>query len=417
MKKIILLFVSLLILSFYQTVIGAEQAALLLDNNVVSGNTDISKGTHTLSAEANGDMVIIAVYEDGVLKAASMSKSLTYEFSASGTEIKLFNWDNNMKPLSDVICAVQNTVQELIYIGESECIPDEYYDFNEYIVRLEVVKVDGLISDIRNIEGYEYNGKQTNKTNIAYLKKAAKLVDKIISKQSTKVDAVSGATCASYAIMDAVDAALKSSPVNTPTPTISPTPAPLIADGTYSGSAQCFGKYINYMVDVDVTVKNGEITKVEDKTLRIPMSTKDKELYQKAWDGINGKIVSEKNLDDIDMVSGATVSSSVIISAVENALNEKTKSVTKTGEVYAPEGISLYARVYPIVTVENGEITDIRIVPVNDTDTDALNAFADEIKSSQSIKLEYPENIKDDAYGIASLIDGILYGKQVLADE
>lgn len=418
MKKIILLFVLVLILSFYQTVTGAEQSALFLDNKAVSGNIEISKGTHTLTAEASGNMVCIAVYEDGVLNAASLNKSLTYDFPASGAEIKLFNWDMNMSPLSDVICVVQNQVQELIYKGEAPCAPDEYYDFNEYIVKLEVVKVNGLISEIRNIEGYEYSGKQTSKTNLNYLKKAAaKLTDKIIAKQSTKIDAVSGATCASYAILDAVDAALKSSPMNTPMPIASPTPVPSVPDGTYSGSAQCLGKYINYMVDVDISVENGEIVNIEDKTLKIPMSSKDKELYQKAWDGINGKVISEKNLDDIDMVSGATVSSAGIISAVENALDEKKQPNDSQGDIYAPEGISLYARVYPIVTVTNGKISDIRIVPVNSTDINTLNAFADEIKSSQSVKLSYPEQIKDDAFSIASLIDQILYGKGVLQDE
>jgi uncharacterized protein with FMN-binding domain len=418
MKKIILLLVSVLILSFYQTVIGAEQSALFLDDKAISGNADISKGEHTITAVADGDMVFIAVYEDGMLKAVSTNKSLTYNFSSSGIEVKLFNWDKYMTPVSDVVCVKQNDIPETVYAGEAACEPDEDEDFNEYLVKLEVVKVDGKITEIRNIEGYEYSGKQTSKTNLSFLKKAAdKLVDKIIKKQSTKVDAVSGATCASYAIMDAVDAALKSDPISTPKPTVTASPEPTIDDGTYSGTAQALGKYLNYMIDVDVTVKDGAVTKIEDKTLKTPMSSKDKELFNKAWDGISEKIVSEKNLDDIDMVSGATVSSAGIIEAVENALSGQTKSTDNSTAVYAPEGISLYARVYPIVTVKDGEISDIRIVPVSGTDTDTLNAFADEIKQKKSVRIEYPLGAEDDAYNIASLIDQILYGKGVLADE
>lgn len=417
MKKIILLFVLIMILSCYQSGIRAEQSALFLDNKSISGNEDISKGVHSLRAEASGDMVVIAVYENDKLKAASMSKLLEYDFPSAGAKIKLFNWDSNMTPLDNSVEVVQNEPQEVIYKGEAVCAPDEYYDFNEYIVRLEVVILNGLISEIRNIEGYEYSGKQTNKVNISYLKKAAKLTDKIIAKQSTKVDAVSGATCASYAIIDAVDAALKSLPVNPPNPTVLPTSKPEIAEGTYIGSAQCIGNYINYMVDVEVSVKDGAIVEIQDKTLKMPMSVRDRELYQKAWNRISADIASSDNLDEVDMVSGATVSSAGILSAVENALDTKVAAKNSRGDIYAPEGISLYARVYPIVTVEDGKISDIRIVPAKSTDTEALSVFAEEIKKTQSIRLKYPDEIKDDAYNISALIDQILYGKGILDSE
>jgi major membrane immunogen (membrane-anchored lipoprotein) len=243
MKKIILLLVWVLILSFYQTATGAEQSALFLDNKAISGNVAISKGEHTITAVADGDMVLIAVYEDGMIKAVSTNKFLTYDFPSGGIEVKLFNWDKYRRPVSDVVCIKQNDIPETVYAGEAVCEPDEDEDFNEYLVKLEVVKVDGKITEIRNIDGYEYSGKQTSKTNLSFLKKAAnKLVDKIIKKQSTKVDAISGATCASYAIMDAVDAALKSNPISTPKPTVTVSPELTIDDGTYFGTAQAAGK-------------------------------------------------------------------------------------------------------------------------------------------------------------------------------
>ncbi|MDO5398046.1 MAG: FMN-binding protein [bacterium] len=417
MKKIILLIISALVLSFCPAAIGAEQSALFLDEKEISGNTDIDAGIHTLTAESGSDIAIIAVYENGRLTAVSTDKTLTYKFPQSGAEIRLFSWNNSMEPLSRAVYAVQNGVQQLIYNGEAPCTPDEWGDFEEYLVRLTVVKTEGKITEIRDIEGYKYNGKPTDRTNATYLKNASKIVDKIISKQSVKVDAVSGATCASYAIMDAVEAALNSSPINPPQQTETPTSAPAAEDGVYTGSAQCLGKYINYMVDVDVTVKDGKIAGIEDKTLKQPMSSRDKEFYTKAWDELSQRIISSGSLDDIDMVSGATVSSSGIITAAENALNEKTKSKASAGEIYAPEGISLYARTYPVVTVENGKISDIRIVPANGTDTEAVEEFAEKIKQNQSIQIEYPEQIKEDAYSVASLIEQMLYGKEVLDGE
>ncbi len=417
MKKIILLFISILILSLSLIAAGAEQSALFLDSKPVSENMDINEGTHTLTAEADGDMVFIAVYESGVLKAVSINKPLIYNFSQSGTEIRLFNWDKNMKPLTNAVCVVQNEIEQLIYRGKATCIPDEWEDFDAYIVRLTVVKTGDKITEIKDIEGYEYNGNSTNKTNASYLKNASKIIDTIIAKQTTNVDAVSGATCASYAIMDAVDAALKTNPINAPAPTVTPEAKPEIPDGAYMGSAQCIGNYINYMVDVEVNVKDGKISEIQDKTLKIPMSSKDRELYQKAWNSISESILYADNVDDVDMISGATISSAGILSAVENALNNQTIVKNSTGDIYAPEGISLYARVYPVVTVENGQISDIRIVPAKNTDTDALNAFAENIKNAQSVRLEYPDEIKDDAYNTAALIGQILYGKGVLNDE
>ena len=192
-------------------------------------------------------------------------------------------------------------------------------------------------------------------------------------------------------------------------------------DGAYAGSAQCRTGYMNYMVDVNVTVKDGIITFVTDQTLKTPMSATDKAYYASAWNRIRDSIsdgrISADNYQAVDAVSGATISSQGINSAIEDALSRQTPAAggEAQGDMYAPEGISLYARVYPVVTVADGKITDIRIVPVKDTDTEFLAAFAKEIIRKQSVEgLAWPEAIQDDAYAVASLIDQILYGKGVL---
>lgn len=408
MKRITALMCSAMLISQLPTAIRAESQtpALFVDNKELSGNSDISDGTHTITAAADGDTVCIAVYEDGRLKAVSLNKTLTYNFSSSGNVIKLMNWDTNMRPLSDGAKIVQNEPQVFIYKGQAQCVPDKYKDFEEYTIELEVVVTNGKITEIRNVNGVPYEV-----SNVAYIKYALKVADRIIEKQNTNVDAVSGATCASRAIMNAVKTALKSEPINPSTPAPTATPKPSVPDGTYSGTAQCLTKNINYMVDLNVTYNGGKITKIEDMTLKQPMSTTDKELYEKAFNGLDSSLKGKENADDIDVVSGATISSAAIISAVNSAASDKTSKTEIKGDRFAPEGISLYARVYPIVTVENGKITDIRIVPVSGTDTAALNTFAKQIIDTQSVKLDYGS---DDEYNIAALTEQALYGKDVL---
>ena len=192
-----------------------------------------------------------------------------------------------------------------------------------------------------------------------------------------------------------------------------------IPDGTYAGSAQCLTGYMNYFVDVLVSVKDGLITGIADQTLRIPMSSKDRELYAKAWDALSSEISELQPQADpfegVDAVSGATLSSSGINSAIQDALETQAAPVETEGDLFAPEGISLYARVYPIVTVADGKITHIRLVPVRTTDTQQLEEFTESIIEKQSVSgLEWPEEIADDAYAVANLVDQILYGKGVL---
>ena len=193
-------------------------------------------------------------------------------------------------------------------------------------------------------------------------------------------------------------------------------------DGVYSGSAQCLSDHINYMVDVEITVTGGVITDLADRTLREPLSTKDRECYETAWSALRARVLSggydAVEFEAADAVSGATISSKGINAAIRDAVSEQRIPTDTTGAaVYAPEGISLYARAYPIVTVRDGTITDIRVVPARDSDAEALTVFAARIRERQSVAgLSYPIAIRDDAYGLANLIDQILYGKGVLND-
>ncbi|MBQ9617003.1 MAG: FMN-binding protein [Oscillibacter sp.] len=398
-----------------------ESAAILIDGAEQSGTVAISGGAHTITARADADTVCVAVYENGQYKAASFSGTLAYDFPESGAEVALFCLDSQYRPLRVARVQQRTAARKLAYSGASLCY-DEWNDdepeFDDYTVRLRVITENGTITEIRDIAGYELSGAATNDANAYYLSRAAaQLPARIIERQSADgVDAVSGATCASRAILRAVRAALESTPEPyDEEPGGDTTPVP---DGVYAGSAQCLTGYINYMVDVTVTVEDGILTRLEDRTLRAPMSSNDRILYNAAWRRLSGELAntSANGFEAVDALSGATVSSAGINAAVRNALTAQTPAQEEeSGDVYAPEGISLYARVYPVVTVRDGAIDNIRIVPARDTDTEQLEAFAAEITRRQSVAgLTWPSGIEDDAFAVANLVDQILYGTGVL---
>ncbi len=81
-----------------------------------------------------------------------------------------------------------------------------------------------------------------------------------------------------------------------------------LKDGTYEGYYQ----FSRWEATVQVTVKDGVITQV--KSL--------KEVLPNVSDELNEKIVKEQK-NDVDAVSGATVTSKAYLKAVENALQNK----------------------------------------------------------------------------------------------
>jgi uncharacterized protein with FMN-binding domain/Pyruvate/2-oxoacid:ferredoxin oxidoreductase delta subunit len=139
-------------------------------------------------------------------------------------------------------------------------------------------------------------------------KEAIKTIpNKIVEKQSTDVDAVSGATMTSKGIMEAVNNALSQAEIN-----ISSTAnnQEKYNDGTYNAIGQ--GKSPD--LKVAVTVKGDKITNVE---ILSNNETKGKEAIKT----IPNKIV-EKQSTEVDAVSGATMTSRGIMMAVNDALSQ-----------------------------------------------------------------------------------------------
>lgn len=187
----------------------------------------------------------------------------------------------------------------------------------------------------------------------SYFSKAKGIIPKMISGQTTNVDAASGATYSSNGIITAVRNALSkaetgksstkkkkkknkknkkknsSSDGNNNNNNIT-APAEGYEDGTYTGSAACSGEqFKEYSVTANVTIKNGKISAVE-----ISSTAKGTNLKQfmsrDEVKNLPSLIVSKNGTSGVDAVSGATYSSHAIFNAVNDALSKAKKNSSST---------------------------------------------------------------------------------------
>ena len=184
----------------------------------------------------------------------------------------------------------------------------------------------------------------------SYFSKAKGIIPKMISGQTTNVDAASGATYSSNGIITAVRNALskaetgksstkkkkkknkKNKKKNSGSDSNNNIAAPAegYEDGTYTGSAACSGEqFKEYSVKANVTIKNGKISAVE-----ISSTAKGTNLKQfMSRDEIKNLpslIVSKNGTSGVDAVSGATYSSHAIFNAVNDALSKAKKNSSST---------------------------------------------------------------------------------------
>lgn len=187
----------------------------------------------------------------------------------------------------------------------------------------------------------------------SYFSKTKGIIPKMISGQTTNVDAASGATYSSNGIITAVRNALSKAETgksstkkkkkknkknkkknsgsnsNNNNNNIA-APAEGYEDGTYTGSAACSGEqFKEYSVTANVTIKNGKISAVE-----ISSTAKGTNLKQfMSRDEIKNLpslIVSKNGTSGVDAVSGATYSSHAIFNAVNDALSKAKKNGSST---------------------------------------------------------------------------------------
>ena len=175
----------------------------------------------------------------------------------------------------------------------------------------------------------------------SYFSKAKGIIPKMISGQTTNVDAASGATYSSNGIITAVRNALskaetgksstkKKKNSGSDSNNNIAAPAEGYEDGTYTGSAACSGEqFKEYSVTANVTIKNGKISAVE-----ISSTAKGTNLKQfMSRDEVKNLpsfIVSKNGTSGVDAVSGATYSSHAIFNAVNDALSKAKKNSSST---------------------------------------------------------------------------------------
>ena len=214
-----------------------------------------------------------------------------------------------------------------------------------------------------------------------YFTNARAVVARILSAQTTNVDAVSGATYSSKGIMAAVSDALqkavaagkgedsgsdndkgdggsdgKTDPVDPdPTPSPDPSPDPVdpgnpthYADGTYTAYAYCADterpdRYDPYYVALTVTVKDDAVTGISDihgsatgnegDAVLSPYNADDNDVYlgyakdgrtrkNVEYVGVVNQLLKGTSSSSITVVSGATYSSRAIAKAYDAALTQ-----------------------------------------------------------------------------------------------
>ena len=213
-------------------------------------------------------------------------------------------------------------------------------------ITVRVTIKDGKIADIKVIQEDETP---------EYFNEAVKVLNSIISANSTDVDSISGATVSSDALKEAVEDALqkagkKTSSIHKSTRSsrtngsFSPSLArsgglsslgstfvriPVggkLKDGTYQGSAPGYRGTIR----VSVTVSDGKIARVDI------LGYDDDDAYFSSAVGVINQMIGQTS-GNVDSVSGATYSSIGIMNAVNNALNKAIEGAPIDNKPYPQE--------------------------------------------------------------------------------
>ena len=185
----------------------------------------------------------------------------------------------------------------------------------------------------------------------SYFSKAKGIIPKMISGQTTNVDAASGATYSSNGIITAVRNALskaetgksstkkkkkknkknkKKNSSSDNNNNNNKAPAEGYEDGTYTGSAACSGEqFKEYSVTANVTIKNGKISAVEVSSTAKGTNLKQF-MSRDEIKNLPSLIVSKNGKSGVDAVSGATYSSHAIFNAVNDALSKAKKNSSST---------------------------------------------------------------------------------------
>ncbi len=128
----------------------------------------------------------------------------------------------------------------------------------------------------------------------------------IIERQSTEdIEMVTGATMTSEALVEAVDKALEKA-----------SPSLELKDGDYQGAAEGYGGELK----VEVKVESGELIEIS-----IIDHEETERIAETPFKRIPAQIIENQSTEDIEMVTGATMTSEALIDAVDDALDKAIK--------------------------------------------------------------------------------------------
>jgi len=307
--------------------------------NIISSQSTNVDGVSGATFTSNGIKVAVA----DALKSAGAS-SASNSSNSNTSKVKPTESKNNQSADKEEIKKLKKQIKELQDAADvKDKLKDGKYQGNgtgfKGNVKAEVVVRGGKISSINILE---------NVDDAPYFDKAKALIPSIISKQSLKVDSISGATYSSNGIKSAVRDALKKAGSSQDNDSNEETNRLLskaqeenkrlkdqnsglknkiesleneaqkdtninkkLKDGRYSGSGAGFKGDVKVQVDVS----GGKISNIN-----IVDNVDDAPYFDKAKSLI-GTIIS-KQTPNVDSISGATYSSNGIKSAVRDALKK-----------------------------------------------------------------------------------------------
>ena len=322
-----------------------EKAKTLMQSIISKQTTKVdSVSGATFSSNGIKSAVRSALKKAGSASEGDNSEELNKQLSKTRDE---------NKKLNELVKTLNNKIEELQNSNDTTGkLKDGKYEGSgvgfKSTIKVEVEVKGGKIESIKVIE----NGDDHD-----YFEKAKTLMQSIISKQTTKVDSVSGATFSSNGIKSAVRSALKKASstsegdnseelnqelskmreenkkLNELIRTLNNkiekieresqnTSPKAYKDGNYTG----VNTYVldvdstERSLSVDVQISDGKIKKISVISIE-PIKNGDASFIDKAKEGTIPNII-EKNTTSVDAVSGATYTSNGIKEAVNDALKK-----------------------------------------------------------------------------------------------
>ena len=265
-----------------------------------------------------------------------------------------------------------------------------------------------------------------------YLSLAQTVIGTVIDQQTWEVDVVSGATYSSRGILGAIQNAITGEEVINEEPEIyepeideeSFEDPAAYKDGTYTGSAQGFGGNIT----VEVVIEGGKITDI-----RVVSAPDESDSYLSSAMAVIGWML-QAGSPNVDTVSGATYSSTGIITATKRALSkaaadktalEQLKAETpvnttekKTDETVMPNrnlkdgeytgsGEGFGGKIEVRITVNGGRIVKIEIISAENETAEFLNLAKRLIPNIISGQKTDVDTISGATYSSKGIIDAV----------